>query len=73
MIATNGSTSAFEQMTHTPAVWDNYSYTLPSVFGVPETTGGPSVVTRALFYFPHNRRQRNNWLYLDGQVENKPL
>jgi prepilin-type N-terminal cleavage/methylation domain-containing protein/prepilin-type processing-associated H-X9-DG protein len=73
LVGTNGSTGAFEQMTRTPAVWDNYSYTLPSVFGVSETTGGPSVVTRMLFYFPHNARRRNNWLYLDGHVENKEL
>ncbi len=73
LIGTNGSTAAFDQMTRTPVIWDNYSYTLPSVFGVPETVGGPSVVTRRLFFFPHNGRQRLNWLYLDGHVENREL
>lgn len=73
VIGADGSTAAFEAMSRTFVVWDNYSYTLPSVFGVAETTGGPSVVTRQLFYFPHNSRRRNNWLYLDGHVENRPL
>jgi prepilin-type N-terminal cleavage/methylation domain-containing protein/prepilin-type processing-associated H-X9-DG protein len=73
LVGTAGSDAAFEQMTKTFVVWDNYCYTLPSVFGVPETTSGPNVVTRALFYYPHSKKLRINWLYLDGHVENRPL
>lgn len=73
LVGTNGSTTAFNRMSRTFVVWDNYSYALPSVFGVPEITGGPPVVTRALFYYPHNRKTRINWLYLDGHVENREL
>jgi prepilin-type processing-associated H-X9-DG protein len=43
------------------------------VFGVPEISGGPTVVTKLLFYYPHNSKKRINWLYLDGHVENRPL
>jgi prepilin-type N-terminal cleavage/methylation domain-containing protein/prepilin-type processing-associated H-X9-DG protein len=73
LVGTGGSDAAFEQMSKTFVVWDNYSYTLPSVFGVPESTSGPTVVTRALFYFPHQSKARINWLYLDGHVENRGL
>jgi prepilin-type N-terminal cleavage/methylation domain-containing protein/prepilin-type processing-associated H-X9-DG protein len=73
LIGTNGNTAAFEDMSKTVLVWDNYCYTLPSVFGVPEATGGPKVATRALFYNPHNSRQRINWLYYDGHTENREL
>lgn len=73
LIGTNGSSAAFNKMSSTFVVWDNYSYALPSVFGVPEVTSGPRVVTRALFYFPHNSKKRLNWLYLDGHVENREL
>lgn len=73
LVGESGSDAAFESMTKTFVVWDNYSYTLPSVFGVPEITSGPTVVTRALFYYPHSKKLRINWLYLDGHVENRPL
>ena len=73
LIGTNGSAAAFDKMSSTFVVWDNYSYALPSVFGVPEATSGPRVVNRQLFYFPHNSKQRINWLYLDGHVENREL
>ena len=73
LVGAAGSDAAFDQMTKTFVVWDNYSYTLPSVFGVPETTSGPTVVTRSLFYFPHTKKLRINCLYLDGHVENRPL
>ncbi len=73
LIGPNGSNAAFDQMSRIFVVWDNYSYTLPSVFGVREITSGPSVATRTLFYFPHNKKRRVNWLYLDGHVENRSL
>lgn len=73
LIGTNGSDRAFNKLSSTFVVWDNYCYTLPSIFGVPETTGGPSVVTRALFFYPHGSNKKINWLYLDGHVENRAL
>jgi prepilin-type processing-associated H-X9-DG protein len=60
-------------MSKTFVVWDNYCYTLPSVFGVSETTGGPTVATKALFYYPHNSKLKLNWLYFDGHVETRKL
>ncbi len=73
LIGENGSTAAFNKPSTTFVVWDNYCYTLPSVFGVPETTGGPGVVTRALFYYPHSSKRKINWLYLDGHTETRKL
>lgn len=70
LIGTDGSSAAFNKMSSTFVVWDNYSYALPSVFGVPEVSHGPPVVTRS---FPHNSKKRINWLYLDGHVENREL
>jgi prepilin-type N-terminal cleavage/methylation domain-containing protein/prepilin-type processing-associated H-X9-DG protein len=73
LVGEGGSTRAFAAMSRTFVVWDNYAYALPSVYAVPEARGGPPVVTRALFYFPHNNKKRLNWLYLDGHVENREL
>jgi prepilin-type N-terminal cleavage/methylation domain-containing protein/prepilin-type processing-associated H-X9-DG protein len=68
-----GSESAFEKMSQTFVVWDNYSYTQPSVYNIPEVSSGPPVANRVNWYFPHNSRKRINWLYLDGHVENRAL
>jgi prepilin-type N-terminal cleavage/methylation domain-containing protein/prepilin-type processing-associated H-X9-DG protein len=73
LVGSGGSDAAFNKLSSTFVVFDNYPYTLPSVFGVPETSGGPNVATRALFYYPHSKQQRINWLYLDGHVETRPL
>jgi prepilin-type N-terminal cleavage/methylation domain-containing protein/prepilin-type processing-associated H-X9-DG protein len=73
LIGDNGSQAAFNKLSSTFAIWDNYCYPLPSIFGVPESTGGPSVSTRALFFFPHSARTKNNWLYLDGHIETRAL
>jgi prepilin-type processing-associated H-X9-DG protein len=73
LINSNNSTGAFAKLSTTFVVWDNYCYTLPSIYGVPEATGGPGVVTRALFFYPHSSQKRLNWLYLDGHVENREL
>jgi prepilin-type N-terminal cleavage/methylation domain-containing protein/prepilin-type processing-associated H-X9-DG protein len=73
LIGERGSTAAFNKASTTFVVWDNYCYTLPSVYGVPEITGGPRVVTRALFYYPHSAKKKINWLYLDGHTETRKL
>jgi len=70
-----GSQAAFLKMSQTFVVWDNYSYTQPSVLNiVPEPPRtGPSAASRANWYYPHNSRKRINWLYLDGHTENREL
>lgn len=52
----------------TVLAWDNHTMTLPSVWGVPEVTGGPPAAGAAYRYYPHTRNKELNWLYLDGRV-----
>ena len=73
VVGTNNGSAAIHKASTTFVVWDNYCYTLPSVFNVSELSSGPTVVSSVLFYFPHNNRRRVNWLYLDGHVENRAL
>ncbi len=73
LIGEGGSNGAFNKLSSTFVVWDNYCYALPSVFGVPETTGGPGVVNKILFYYPHSAKLKINWLYLDGHTETRKL
>ncbi len=73
LIGASGSEGAFDKLSSTFVVWDNYCYTLPSVYGVPETTGGPNVVNKILFYYPHSAKRKINWLYLDGHTETRKL
>ena len=72
LVGTSGSDQAFDKMHSTVVVWDNFTYALPSVFGVPEgSSGGPISVTAALRYPPHSKNKRVNYLYLDGHVETR--
>lgn len=72
LVGEAGSDQAFDKMHSTVVVWDNFTYTLPSVFGVPEgSSGGPTAVTAALRYPPHSKNKRVNYLYLDGHVESR--
>ena len=67
-----GARDAFDRMTATPLIWDNFTYALPSVYNVPEgSSGGPQAVTAALRYYPHSRGKRANYLYLDGHAETR--
>jgi prepilin-type N-terminal cleavage/methylation domain-containing protein len=68
--STANSSAAFNSMMTTVVVWDNFTYTLPSVFGVPEspTSGGPTAVAAYLRYYPHVYRTKANYLYLDGRT-----
>ncbi|MGC3960049.1 MAG: prepilin-type N-terminal cleavage/methylation domain-containing protein [Verrucomicrobiota bacterium] len=68
-----GSQSAFLKMSQTFVVWDNYCYTQPSVYNIPEFTSGPPTASKVNWYFPHNNKKRINWLYLDGHTENREL
>lgn len=72
LVGEGGSDDAFNKMHTTPGVWDNFTYALPSVFGVTEgTSGGPNAVSSVLRYYPHDGRRRLNYLYLDGHVETR--
>lgn len=68
--STGSSDAAFNNMLTTVVLWDNFTYTLPSVFGVPEspTSGGPTAVAAYLQYRPHVYRTKANYLYLDGRT-----
>lgn len=75
VVGESGSQAAFLKMSQTFVVWDNYSYTQPSVLNIVPETGkvGPSVANRVNWYYPHNSKKRINWLYLDGHTENREL
>ena len=72
LVSENGSEEAFTKMSQTVVVWDNFTYLLPSVFGVDEgSTGGPNAVAAVYRYYPHVNRKQLNYLYLDGHVETR--
>ena len=64
------TTAAFNAMMTTVVLWDNFTFTLPSTFGVAESpvTGGPLTVAAALRYYPHDSHKKVNYLYLDGRT-----
>jgi prepilin-type N-terminal cleavage/methylation domain-containing protein/prepilin-type processing-associated H-X9-DG protein len=54
---------------NTILLWNNFGYTLPSVYNVPEgTTAGPRLAGKAYHVRPWNRGRSVNWFYLDGHV-----
>lgn len=69
-ITSGNSSEAFADMLKTVVLWDNFTYTLPSVFNVPEaaSSGGPTAVAAYLRYYPHDRKTKANYLYLDGRT-----
>jgi prepilin-type N-terminal cleavage/methylation domain-containing protein/prepilin-type processing-associated H-X9-DG protein len=69
LIGLTGSDAAFATMSSTFVVWDNYCYASVSTFGAPEPSGGPGVAPSALWSYPHSKRTKVVWLYLDGHVE----
>lgn len=72
LVQESGSDAAFAKLSQTVAVWDNFTYLLPSVFGVDEgDTGGPSAVAAVYRFYPHSNRKKLNYLYLDGHVETR--
>ena len=66
-----GSQNAFDAMSKTFVVMDNYPYMSTSVFNMDELTGGPTVANQLAWYYPHSGRRKVNWLYLDAHVELK--
>ena len=70
LIGPGGSDKAFDKMLTTVVMWDNFTMTLPSVFGVPEdpNTGGPPAAAAYLRYYAHDVRTKVNYLTLDGRT-----
>jgi prepilin-type N-terminal cleavage/methylation domain-containing protein/prepilin-type processing-associated H-X9-DG protein len=69
-----GATAAFNAMTTTFVVYDNYCYMNPSVFDMAEGglgTSGQTVANQKIWWYPHSFRRKVNWLYLDGHYELK--
>jgi prepilin-type N-terminal cleavage/methylation domain-containing protein/prepilin-type processing-associated H-X9-DG protein len=69
VIGTAGSDTAYQAMSRTFVVYDNYCYSYASVFNAPEATGGPTPLPQQMYFYPHSTRTRMSWLYLDGHVE----
>jgi prepilin-type N-terminal cleavage/methylation domain-containing protein/prepilin-type processing-associated H-X9-DG protein len=68
LVGTNASMDFIDDHSSTVIVWDNFTFTQPSVFGVPEVTGGPPTASVAFRYYPHAGNTMLNWLFLDGHV-----
>jgi len=72
LVSEAGSQKAFDKMHLTPVIWDNFTYLLPSVFGVDEgSSGGPNAVAAVYRYYPHVNKRKANYLYLDGHVQTR--
>ncbi len=71
VVGSAGASKAFNAMSSTFVVYDNYPYMTPSVLNMPEVTSGPTVANRLGWFYPHSSKRRLNWLYLDGHVELK--
>jgi prepilin-type N-terminal cleavage/methylation domain-containing protein len=69
-ITTGSTVSVFDAMTTTVILWDNFTYTLPSEYGVAESvvTGGPIAAPAYLQIKAHDRHTKDNYLYLDGRT-----
>ena len=69
MTGGGNANKAFDDMMKTVVLWDNFTFTVPSTLGVSEPpTGGPFTVPTYLRYYPHDRRSKVNYLYLDGRT-----
>jgi prepilin-type N-terminal cleavage/methylation domain-containing protein len=69
---TTKTLSQIEKPQNTIVLWNNFGYTLPSVYGVPEGgTAGPRQAPRQYHYRPWNRGRSVNWYYLDGRIETR--
>ena len=71
LVGSSGSSAAFNTMSSTFVVYDDYPYVTPSVFNMPEYTVGPTVVTSLAWFYPHGYHRMVNWLYLDGHIQIK--
>jgi prepilin-type N-terminal cleavage/methylation domain-containing protein len=74
VVSTGGADAAFNTMTTTFVVYDNYPYLRTSVFDMAEgTLGTPglTVANQLAWWYPHSERRKVEWLYLDGHSELK--
>jgi prepilin-type N-terminal cleavage/methylation domain-containing protein len=70
LISSNSSDAAFNTMSSTFVLWDNYAYPQPSTINVAENPSGPRVGDSIGWFYPHYRHKRVERLYLDGHIEN---
>ena len=72
-VSPNLTTKNLSQITspqNTILLWNNFGYTLPSVYNVSEgSTAGPRQAPKQYHHRPWNRGRDVNWYYLDGHVE----
>ncbi len=67
---TGKALSQIENPQNNILLWNNFGYTLPSVYNVPEgTTAGPRQAPKQYHHRPWNGGKAANWYYLDGHVE----
>lgn len=67
---TTKNLSQIESPRNTILLWNNFGYTLPSVYNVPEgSTAGPRQAAKQYHHRPWNRGSAVNWYYLDGHLE----
>jgi prepilin-type N-terminal cleavage/methylation domain-containing protein/prepilin-type processing-associated H-X9-DG protein len=71
VVGTNGANAAYNAMSKTFVVYDNYCYMTHTPFAATEISSGPIVTFSQAWYYPHSSRRKVNWLYLDGHVELK--
>lgn len=61
--------SAVDNPQNTSLLWNNYCYTVPSVYNVSEGTSvGPKPAGKSFYSYPWNRRKAANWIYMDLHV-----
>jgi prepilin-type N-terminal cleavage/methylation domain-containing protein/prepilin-type processing-associated H-X9-DG protein len=69
LIGGNNANVAFNDMSTTVVLWDNFTMMLPSVFNVSEPpTGGPSATSAQFRFYPHDNKKKVNYAYLDGRT-----
>ena len=69
---TETSLGAIEKASNTILLWNNHTYTLPSIRNVPEgSTGGPRNANSAYYFFPWRNGKALNYLYADGHIETR--
>lgn len=71
VVSASGADKAFDTMTKTFVVYDNYCYMTHTPFGATEISSGPIVANSLAWWYPHSTRRKVNWLYLDSHVELK--
>jgi prepilin-type N-terminal cleavage/methylation domain-containing protein/prepilin-type processing-associated H-X9-DG protein len=71
VVGASGADKAFNAMSTTFVVYDNYCDMTHTPFAATEISGGPIVAPSLAWWYPHSSRRKVDWLYLDGHVELK--